>query len=72
MFGFFLLKYIARCSILNIRRNQTCVLWWGGVHMDNEACKKQEDIKVIVVLLEKATPEKVADILIFVKSYLTQ
>ncbi len=39
--------------------------------MSNEVCKKQNDIKVIIELLERAHPEKVAEILIFIKNYLS-
>lgn len=42
----------------------------GGVHMNDADCKKQNNIKIIVELLEKSQPEKVAEILEFVKSYL--
>lgn len=38
--------------------------------MSDADCKKQNNIKVIVELLEKSQPEKVAEILEFVKSYL--
>lgn len=38
--------------------------------MDSQDLKKQSNIKIIIELLEKATPEKVAEILVFVKNYL--
>lgn len=34
--------------------------------------EKEKDIKMIVELLEKTAPEKVADILVFIKYYLMQ
>ena len=38
--------------------------------MNDADCKKQNNIKIIVELLEKSQHEKVAEILEFVKSYL--
>lgn len=38
--------------------------------MNDADYKKQNNIKIVVELLEKSQPEKVAEILEFVKSYL--
>ena len=40
--------------------------------MKNEEYKKQQDIKTIVELLQKESSEKVWDILVFVRSYLSK
>ncbi|EOS41547.1 hypothetical protein C808_00053 [Lachnospiraceae bacterium M18-1] len=40
--------------------------------MSGEEYKKQQDIKFIVELLEKETPEKVRDIVVFIWSYLSK
>jgi len=40
--------------------------------MSNEEYQKQEDIKSIVELLQKESSEKVRDILIFIRSYLSK
>ncbi len=40
--------------------------------MKNEEYKKQQDIKTIVELLQKESSEKVRDILVFVRSYLSK
>lgn len=41
-----------------------------GTGMNGKDEQKQKDIKIIVELLEKAAPEKVADILVFIRYYL--
>ncbi len=38
--------------------------------MNDEDCKKQSNIKTIIELLEEAPPEKVAELLVFISSYL--
>lgn len=40
--------------------------------MENEESKKQANIEIIVELLEKQQPERVAEILVFIKTYLSQ
>lgn len=40
--------------------------------MDNEKYKKQQDIKSIVEMLEKESSEKVRDIVVFIRSYLSK
>ncbi len=40
--------------------------------MSGEEYKKQQDIKFIVELLEKEPPEKVRDIVVFIRSYLSK
>lgn len=40
--------------------------------MKNEEYKKQQDIKTIVELLQKESSEKVRDILVFIRSYLSK
>ncbi len=39
---------------------------------NSEEYKKQQDIKFIVELLQKESSEKVRDILVFVRSYLSK
>ena len=41
-----------------------------GTGMNGKDEQKQKDIKMIVELLEKTAPEKVADILVFIRYYL--
>lgn len=67
-----LLKYIKKCSNIKLRNFERAfnTTDTGGVHMNDADCKKQNNIKIIVELLEKSQPEKVAEILEFVKSYL--
>lgn len=40
--------------------------------MDNEEYKKQQDITLIVELLQKESSEKVRDIVVFIRSYLSR
>ena len=40
--------------------------------MSNDDHKKQQDIEFIVALLRKESSEKVRDILVFVRSYLSK
>lgn len=40
--------------------------------MNGEECKKQQDIKFIVELLQKTSSEKVRNILVFVRNYLSK
>lgn len=40
--------------------------------MSNEEYEKQQDIKFIVELLEKESSEKVRDIVVFIRSYLSK
>lgn len=40
--------------------------------MKNEESKKQRNIQIIIELLARESPEKVAEILIFIKNYLLQ
>ena len=40
--------------------------------MNGEEYKKQQDIKFIVELLQKTSSEKVRNILVFVRSYLSK
>lgn len=40
--------------------------------MDKDERKKQQNIKIIAELLSKESSEKVAEILVFVKSYLSK
>ena len=40
--------------------------------MSGEEYKKQQDIKIIVELLKQESPERVRDVLIFIKSYLSK
>ncbi len=39
---------------------------------NNEEYKKQQDIEFIVELLQKESSEKVRDILVFIRSYLSK
>lgn len=40
--------------------------------MSSEEYKKQQDIKFIIELLQKESPEKVRDIVVFIRSYLSK
>lgn len=40
--------------------------------MSSEEYKKQQDIKFIIELLQKESPEKVRDIVVFIRSYFSK
>lgn len=40
--------------------------------MENEESKKQSNIKIIVELLMKESPERVSELLVFIENYLSQ
>ncbi len=40
--------------------------------MSGEEYKKQQDIKCIIELLQKASSERVRDVLVFIQSYLSK
>ncbi len=40
--------------------------------MSGEEYKKQQDIKFIVKLLQQESPERVRDVLVFIRSYLSK
>lgn len=40
--------------------------------MTSEENKKQQDVKFIVGLLQKESPERVREILVFIRSYLSK
>ena len=64
-----LLKICAtRCNITaNIRSKMPRL---EGLHMSQDEHNKQKDITFIAELLNKESPEKVRDILVFIRSYL--
>lgn len=68
MFVKLLKIFISGCNIITNIRSETPRL--EGVHMSQDEHNKQNDITFIVELLNKESPEKVRDILVFIRSYL--
>lgn len=68
MFAKLLKIFVSRCNIKTNIRSETPRL--EGLHMSQDEHNKQKDITFIVELLKKESPEKVRDILVFIRSYL--
>lgn len=68
MFVKLLKIFISGCNIITNICSKTPRL--EGLHMSQDEHNKQNDITFIVELLNKESPEKVRDILVFIRSYL--
>ena len=68
MFAKLLKIFVSRCNIKTNIRSETPRR--EGLHMNHDEHNKQKDIIFIVELLKKESPEKVRDILVFIRSYL--
>lgn len=68
MFVKLLKIFVSRCNIKTNIRSEAPRL--EGLHMSQDEHNKQKDITFIVELLKKESPEKVRDILVFIRSYL--
>ena len=68
MFVKLLKIFISGCNIITNIRSEAPRL--EGLHMSQDEHNKHKDITFIVELLNKESPEKVRDILVFIRSYL--
>lgn len=67
MFVKLLKIFVSRCNIKTNIRSETPRL--EGLHMSQDEHNKQNDITFIVELLNKESPEKVRDILVFIRRF---
>lgn len=60
------------CAIIKQRRTNVCTWQKEGVCMIKEENKKEDNINIIIELLKKESAEKVSELLIFIRYYLSQ